>query len=102
MRNDEQALVERLALVDRVVLLGQLARWLEELQPDEPQALALEAGHHLADQPALNRVRLEKDQCLLHGPDLARDVKLGYPCHGAKEGGHRPPPGTFGRVRGMV
>ena len=48
-----------------VVLLGEVAVDLHQLQRGDPQALALEAGDHLAGQAALEGVGLHEDQ----GPD---------------------------------
>jgi hypothetical protein len=49
------------------VLLGQFPARLDELEPDELQALPLEPPGNLPDQPPLHRVRLQQDQRLLHG-----------------------------------
>ena len=53
---------ERLARVLAVVLLGELAVDLHQLQRRDAQALALEARDDLAGQAALERVRLHEDQ----------------------------------------
>ena len=58
----EQPLVERLALVLGVVLLGQLAVDRAQLQRDEVEPLALDPGEDLADQPAPDAVGLDQDQ----------------------------------------
>ena len=63
----DQLLVERLALVLGVVLRGQLAGHGHQLQGDEPQSLALEAGDYLARQVAGKGIGLDKDERALHG-----------------------------------
>src|SRR6187397_737396 len=62
----DEARVERLAGVDGVVLLGHLVRDAEQPQPDDLEALPLEAADDLADQAALDRVGLGEDEGALH------------------------------------
>ena len=57
---------ERLLGVLGVVLVGDLLVGLHQLQRLDPQALALEAGDHLAGQGALEGVRLDEDQGPAH------------------------------------
>src|SRR6185312_2267572 len=63
-RGDEgdQLLVEALALVLGVVLLGEAAVDGLELQQHEAQALALDARHDLPDQATLHAVGLDQHQ----------------------------------------
>jgi hypothetical protein len=62
----QEAFVERLALVNRVVLLGEIAARLHELQPDEAKALLLESSDDFANETTLHGVRFQQDQRLLH------------------------------------
>jgi len=50
----------------RVVALGHRSRNGQQPQPDDLEALALEARHDLADQAALHSVGLDDDQGALH------------------------------------
>src|SRR5207249_62985 len=63
----QERFVKRLALVDRVVLLGQRPANLHQLQPRQAQPLLLEALQDAADQAAVNTVWLEEDQGPFHG-----------------------------------
>ncbi len=49
-----------------VMLLGQCAINLDELQRRDPQPLALEPRQDLAHQPALNTIGLENNERFLH------------------------------------
>src|ERR1044072_5211958 len=64
----QQRLVERLAGVLGVVLLGHRARHVPQLQRGQRQALALDAGDDLTDQPTADTVRLDQAQRTL-APD---------------------------------
>ncbi len=63
-RRDEvdQRAEERSLAVDRVVLLGQVAAHLDELEPDELEPALLEAADDPADEQALDAVGLDEDE----------------------------------------
>ena len=63
----DQLAEEGLLGVLGVVLVGDRLVGLHRLQRGDPQALALEAGDHLAGQGALEGVRLDEDQGPAHG-----------------------------------
>ena len=50
-----------------VVLLGELTRGGHELERDDAQALALEAGEDLAGEVARERIGLDQDEGPVHG-----------------------------------
>ena len=55
-----------LAGVDRVVLLGHRARHVEQAQAHDLESLALEAAEDLADEPALDTIRLDENEGAFH------------------------------------
>src|SRR5439155_12978715 len=63
----QQRVVEGLALVDGVVLLGQRAARLDQLQAGQAQPLLLEALEDGPGQAALQAVGLQQDEGGLHG-----------------------------------
>ncbi len=67
----QQRIVERLAAVDRVMLFGQVARRLDQLESDELQALLFEALQNGPDETAMDGVGFEKDQGALHDEPLS-------------------------------
>src|SRR4051794_5651863 len=90
-RGDEgdQLLVEALALVLGVVLLGETTVDRLQLQRHEAQALALDARHDLPDQAALHAVGLDQHQgALVHVVPL---MSLSSPSPGRVASGLSPP-----------
>ena len=70
-----EAAEERLALVLGVVPPRQRLVGAHQPQRDQPQPAPFEASQHLADQPALHRVRLHEDQRSLHGSSSLRSLR---------------------------
>ena len=64
---------ERLAREVRVVILRELLAHLHHLEPAEREALPREAVDDLADEAALDSVRLDHDVRLLHLPSSTSD-----------------------------
>ena len=53
---------ERLLAMDRVVLLGERAVDVDELEADELEPALLEPGEHAADEQALDAVGLDEEE----------------------------------------
>jgi len=63
--------------VDGVVLLGQRAAGLHELEADDAQAALLKAADDLARQAALDAIRLDDDQGAFHNKKMLLAVRSG-------------------------
>src|SRR5262245_31307936 len=67
--------------MDRIVLFGQLAAGLDELNTRKAQAFLLEALQDGPDEAAMHRVWFEQDQRTLHGDSGKRGrccFRIGY------------------------
>ena len=73
----EQIVVERLALVLRVVAAGELAVELAQLGRDQAQPLALQAADDLADEAPFDGVGLADDQGAVHERRRVADGQSG-------------------------
>jgi hypothetical protein len=70
----DQVVIEELALVHRVVLLGHSAIDPQQAQRGDAQAAALEAGEDLARDAALDGIGLQHDEGALDGLLGAHDA----------------------------